>query len=136
LATNLEVIDDALKELSVISETQSASPEQGAYCLRKLNEMLEAWTEDGIELGYFAQTLTTADCPIPAWAVRAVKACLAPEIASHYGAKVSQELAVKINDAYLSLLRKTLVEGAEPADMTHMPLGTGHGGDFDVESGW
>jgi hypothetical protein len=133
VATNIEVIGDALKELGVIAETQSPSPEQGLFCLRKLNEMLEAWTEDGIELGYFAQTDTTADCPIPAWAVRAVKACLAPEVASHYGAKVSEELAVKINNAYLSLLRKTLVEAAEPADMSHMAQGVGHyGSGYDI----
>ena len=57
--------------------------------------------------------------------LHAPKLCLAPEIAPAYGAKVSPELAVKINDAYLSLLRKVLVEGAEPADMSHMPAGSG-----------
>lgn len=134
MATNSEVIGDALKELNVIAETQSPSPEQGAHGLRKLNELLEAWTEDGIELGYYAQTLTTADCPIPLWAVRAVKLCLAPELATHYGASVSTELAVKINDAYSSLLRKSVVEKLEPADMSHLPQGSGFGSWTDIAS--
>jgi hypothetical protein len=134
MATNLEVIGDALKEISVIAETQSPSAEQGAYGLRKLNEMLEAWTEDGIELGYFAQSDTTADCPIPAYAVRAVKACLSREVAPHYSAQITQELAAKINDAYLALLRKSLVEAAEPADMDHMARGSGFGTWTDITS--
>ena len=136
MSTNLEVIGDALKDLGVIAETQTPSAEQGLLGLRKLNDMLEAWTEDGIQLGYFAQSVTSDDCPVPAYALRAVKACLAVEVAPNYGASVSPELAVKSQDAYLALLRKTLNESAEPADMSHMPRGAGNGGDFDIESGW
>jgi hypothetical protein len=137
MATNNEVISDPLKELNVIAETQSPSPEQGAYCLRKLNEMIEAWAEtDGIELGYFAQTLTTDNCPVPDWALRAVKACLAPKIASHYGASVSPELAVEIDQAYSALLRKVMSDSLRPADMSHMPAGSAGGDSFDIERGW
>jgi hypothetical protein len=125
LATNLEVIGDSLRELGVISETETASAEQGTHGLRKLNDLLEAWTEDGIELGYFAQSLTADDCPVPNWALRAVKLCLAPEIATAYGAKVSPELGVKIDDAYTALLRKSQVENLPEANMDHMPRGSG-----------
>ena len=132
MTTNLEVIGDALRELGVLSETETASAEQGLHGLRKLNEMMEAWTEDGIQLGYFAQSATTDTCPVPAWALRAVKACLAPELAPTYGATISPVLAVKINDAYLALLRKVLVEGMEPADMSGMPQGSGYGSFVDI----
>jgi hypothetical protein len=135
MATNIEVIGDALRELQLVAETQTPSAEQGEHGLRKLNDLIEAWTEDGIELGYFAQSDTTADCPVPLWALRAVKVCLAPELAPAYGATVSRELALKISDAYTALLRKCLVEGAQPANMDHMPLGAGHlGGWTDITS--
>lgn len=133
MATNLEVIGDSLRELGVISETETPSAEQGTHGLRKLNDLLEAWTEDGIELGYFAQSLTADDCPVPNWALRAVKLCLAPEIATAYGAKVSPELGVKIDEAYSALLRKVLVEGLPEANMDHLPFGSGSlGRTFDI----
>ncbi|MFM2115592.1 MAG: hypothetical protein RI908_1333, partial [Actinomycetota bacterium] len=45
MATNLEIITDALRELNVISEIDTPSAEQGAHALRKLNDLLEAATE-------------------------------------------------------------------------------------------
>lgn len=136
MATNIEVIGDALKEINVIQETETPSPEQGAHGLRKLNEMVEAWTEDSINLGFFAQTSQSATCPVPAWSLRAVKLCLSAELAPTYGATVSPELGVKINDAYLALLRKCLVEAAEPANMDHMAAGTGrYGSGYDILNG-
>jgi hypothetical protein len=134
MTTNVEIIGDALKELGVLAETQTASSEQGEYGLRKLNEMLEAWTEDGIELGYFAQSDTAATAPLPEWALRAVKACLAAEVASHYGATVSRELGAKINDAYLAVLRKSIIEALEPANMDHMPGGSSSRWDIQTDS--
>jgi hypothetical protein len=136
VATNSEVIGDALRELGVIAETETPSAEQGTHGLRKMNDLLEAWTEYGIELGYFAQSATSDTCPVPNWALRAVKLCLAPEIATAYGAKVSPELAVKIDDAYQALLRKTQVEALPEASMDHMPQGSGKfGTGFDIISG-
>ena len=38
--TNLKVIEDALRDINVISEIDSASFEQGSYALRKLNQMM------------------------------------------------------------------------------------------------
>jgi hypothetical protein len=133
--TNLEVITDALRDLNVIGEIESPSAEQGAHALRQLNDLLEAWTEDGIDLGYFEQSLTTADCPIPKWSERGVKAKLSEALAPTYGVSIGPELARKIADGYAMVLRKTLVEAATPADMSHMPTGSGRKGIFDIESG-
>jgi len=135
MATNLEIISDALRELNVIAEIDTPSAEQGTHGLRKLNEMLEAWTENDIELGYFKQTSTSDDCPIPAWAERGVKAKLAIDLASTYGATVSLELATKANEGYQTILRRCISDKLEPANMNHMPIGQGHyGAGWDINS--
>lgn len=128
MTTNLEVISDALRDLNVISEIDTPSAEQGAHGLRKLNEMMEAWTENGIELGYFAQTSATDNCPIPAWAVKGVKTALALEVAPTYGATISPELAKKYDDGFGMIQRKCIVEGMKPASTSHLPQGTGNRG--------
>lgn len=125
MATNIEVISDALRELNVISEVASASAEQGAHGLRKLNEMMETWTENDIEIGYFKQSSTTDDCPVPEWALKGVKAALSIDLAPTYGATVSAELAKKLEDGFGTIQRKCMVEKMRPADMSHMPQGEG-----------
>jgi hypothetical protein len=135
MATNLEIITDALRELNVISEIDTPSAEQGAHALRKLNDLLEAATEDGIDLGYYAQTLTTDNCPIPKWSERGVKLKLALELAPVYGSTVSAELASKLDEAWSQIVRKVAVENLKAMDMSSMPLGEGHGVRWDITRG-
>lgn len=56
MATNAAIIADALRLLGVLTETQTLSAEQGADGLVTLNDLLEEWSEHGIEVGYFAQS--------------------------------------------------------------------------------
>jgi hypothetical protein len=136
VSTNLEVVSDALSQLNVIAEGQTASPEQGVYCLRALNEMMEAWTEDGIDVGYFAQSSTTADCPLPPWALETVKAALSIKVAARYGATVSVELGEKYSDGMQRLTRKVVSESMKPANNDHLPQGTGsYGHGFTITNG-
>jgi hypothetical protein len=126
MTTNLVLIEDALRDINVISEVESASAEQGAYALRKLNQMMEAWKENDIDFGWFAQTATTAQAPVPDWAELGVISSLAIACAPKYGASVSPELAV-INDAAMSVIeRKCINEKTKGSDMSHMPRGAGH----------
>jgi len=126
--TNVEVIDDALKSLNVISEVATASSEQGKYVLTKLNQMMEMWREDGISIGFFPQSVTTDTCPIPDYAELAVISSLSVVIAPKYGATLSQELVAVIDRSYTALLRKSLYEKLDNTDMSHLPIGQGHFG--------
>ena len=135
MTTNVTIIGDALRLIGVIAEGQSVSPEQGTNALRALNQMLERWTEDSIELGYFAQSSTTDTCPIPAWAEQGVTSKLAQRLMADYPA--SQPPAWVLNDrenGYGTLARKCIVEKLKPADMSHMPLGH-YGSGWDITSG-
>lgn len=127
--TNAQLIGDALREINVISEVGAISAEQGSYALRKLNQMMEVWRENGIDVGYFAQTSTTDTCPIPDWVEGAVTLSLGLVCAPKYGASISAEMAAAGDQAMTMVQRKAINEGLQNTSMTHLPIGTGHIGD-------
>ena len=133
--TVLDLINRALREINVIAETEDASAEQGTQCLAKLNNMLDVWEEDGIVLGWFEQSSTSEDSPLPLSAELAVTSNLAIVCASQYGATVSTELATVADDTYTRLLNKAIRESLDNADMSHMPEGAGHYGNrYDINT--
>ena len=129
--TNLQVVEDALREINVLSEVDSASSEQGAHAIRKLNQIMDLWREKDIDFGYFPQADTTGTCPIPSWAELAVISALAIAIAPKHGATVSNELIAIATDSIYTVARKSISEKLNNQDMSHMPAGQGHYG-----SGW
>ena len=131
--TNSQLITDALREINVINEVDTLSPEKGAECLRKLNQMMESFKESSVNLGYFKQTDTTADCPIPDWAELGITIALAVAVASKYGASVSAETAA-VGSGEMGMIRRKLIsEKLDNTDMTHMPIGQGHyGHGYDI----
>ncbi len=126
MTTNLTIIEDSLRDIGVISEIDSASAEQGSFCLRKLNQFMEVWKEDGVDIGYFAQGTTTDDIPIPDWAEIGVTAALSIAIAPNYGASVSPELIAIAEATGGMILRKSLAEKLTGLDMSHLPVGAGN----------
>ena len=127
MTTNVSIIGDSLRLLGVIAEGQSVSAEQGANALRALNQMLERWTEDSIDLGYFAQSATTDTCPIPAWSEQGVISKLAQRLMADYPS--TQPPAWVLSDSengYGTIARKCLVESLKPSRMDHLPAGEGH----------
>lgn len=121
--TNLQVITDALRDINVIAETETPSAEQGSHALRKLNQMMEQWLIDGINLQYFAQTSTADNIPVPEYAEKGVTAALSIELAPTYGATVSVELAAKYDSGWGTICRKALQP--PQASMAHLPRGEG-----------
>ncbi len=132
MTTNLTIIEDALREVGVIAEIDTASAEQGATTLRKLNQMMEVWKEDGISFGYFGQSDTTDTIPIPDWAELGVTMGLAIAIAPTYGATVSAETIAVADISAGMILRKSLAERLTGLDMSHLPRGAGIGGHRNI----
>jgi hypothetical protein len=127
MATNIQLISDALLDLGVINESETPSAEQGQHALRKLNEMLEAWEEEGVCLGWCEQTDTSADAPLYPYAIRGVTASLAFELAPSYGgaASITPALMAK-HDAAMSLInRKAALKNLQPLDTRNMSRGEG-----------
>jgi len=131
--TNLKIINGALRELNVIAENQDASDEQGSQCLEKLNELMEIWKEVGIDFGWYEQSSTAGNAPVPPYARAAVRTNLAVLCASQFGATVSTELATVADRTYDVLLAKSQREQLDNVDMSHMPEGSGrYGNRYDV----
>lgn len=126
MATNLELITDALREINVINEVQTPTGEQGEQSLRKLNRMMEMWKDDDIDVGWFAQSDTTDTAPVPDWAEMAVVLALSVRLAPQYGATLSSETVAALNSALNIVRRKSIKEKMDNADMSHMPIGQGH----------
>lgn len=122
---NSDLISDALREISVLDETETASAEQGATGLRKMNQLMADWEESGIKLGYFSQTTLSDTCPIPLYAESGVITNLAIKLASSYGAKVSIELASAGLDGLSTILRTAMNDALPQADMQNRPFGEG-----------
>lgn len=132
MTTNVTLIGDALKLLGVNGETQTASAEQGALGLRVLNRMLELWPEDGIQLGWFEQSLTTDDAPIPKWSEQGVVSKLAQALRPYYPASTLEPWVLDDSmNGFGTILRKCLVEKLKPANMDHLPFGSGSFGYYD-----
>jgi len=129
MSTILEIIDDALREINVISEVGTASAEQGKFGLRKLNQMMALWRETmDIDLGYFSQSTTGGTSPLPEWSELAVTTGLAIAMAPKYGASISQELAAVASSAVGSVQTKLIVEKKKGVDLSYLPVGSGHYG--------
>lgn len=123
------VVDDALREINVISEVASASPEQGKFVLRRLNQMMALWqqTKD-LDFGWFGQTNTNGNMPTPEWADLAIITGLAIAIAPKYGATISQELAGVADSSISGAQTKLMVEKKKGVDLSYLPVGSGHYG--------
>lgn len=129
MATNLELISASLRLCKVLSETETASAEQGVTGLAAINRMLESWTENGIELGWYEQSLTADTAPLPKWAERGVISKLAQDQSGIYGDAVLPAWVWNDDENGFGMIRrKVMVEGMEPANNDHLPFGSGSRG--------
>lgn len=132
---NSDLISDALREIGVLDETESASAEQGATGLRKLNQMMAQWEESDVKLGYYAQTVLSDTCPIPVYAEVGVTTNLAIKLAPTYGAQISVALAGNALDSYLVVQRTAMNERLPEVDMQNRPFGEGYRAPFNILTG-
>ena len=123
--TNVDLIGDSLREIGVLSEIETASAEQGAHGLRKLNQMMAERSELADYMGWFRQTSTGDNCPITEDWESYVMCALAARLAPNYGATVSTELAAQIVDAESRLLRAYTNSNLPELDMSNRPRAEG-----------
>jgi hypothetical protein len=121
MATNLDVITDAMRRMNIIHERETPSSTQGQQGLDLLNDMLADWEEDGIELGYYPQTSTSATIPVEDHALRGIKYNLALEFGAEYGLEPAPTLAERARMTKARLTKATSEEVETSFD--HMPFG-------------
>jgi len=81
MATARDLINSAFRKGHVIAEGETAAAEQIVPALETFNDMLEAWRDDGLDLGLGTLTLDTV-VAVDAGAHRAIKYNLAVELAN------------------------------------------------------
>ena len=133
--TNLQIITDALREINVINETQVATAAQSSKALRRLNQLMEKWKEEELDLGWVKATSTADDAAIPDYAELAVTLALAVYVAPSFSTEPSGTLIALSQDAVNSLKSKHIREKLDNVDMTHMPEGSGRWGNrYDINT--
>ena len=100
MSTGTELIEDALKEIQVLSVATPSSPEQITHGLDKLNSMIQLWLSWGIKMQTVPITEPGEDLCEPEDARNAIVTNLAISLAAAYRAEVVGTLR---NDARLSL---------------------------------
>jgi P22 tail accessory factor. len=132
MATNNQLIARALRMLTVLDHQESMTSVQSTNGLTVLNAMLARWEEDGIALGWSAQTSGSATAPIPASADTAVAANLAVEFGTEFGIAVPAAVGQMAVRGMAALERDSLKNTIVPTDMSHLPNGSG--GRYDINS--
>ena len=123
MATNLQIITDALQELGIVPEGDEATAAQGEQALRYLNRIMAEY-QVGDGLSFAPQDTLSDTCPIPLWAENAIVALLAGNLASPMRVNIRPELVARI-DAAATSLRRTLINlKLQGADMSNIHLGS------------
>jgi hypothetical protein len=121
MASNNEIITEALSIIGVLAEMDSISAEQGETGLSVMNDLLMEWDSDEIDVGYYPQTDVNAESPIYADALQAVKYNLALALSNYYGVEPRLPVIVIADRGYKRLLRDSIISKMKEADLTHLP---------------
>lgn len=126
--TKGELVNDAFAEIGYASYVYDLDPAQLIFALRKLDNMMAVWNENGIELGYPhsldpSQPSLSQETNLPTHAYEAVISKLGILLAPSVGKMVSPDLKKSANDAYTTLT----IRANKPRTM-QLPADTPAGG--------
>lgn len=106
--TVVDFITDPLRQLSIISEIETPSAEQGADALTKLNDMMADLAEDGIDFGWNPKATTAEDIVVPDGQKAGLKAMLGVRVAEGYGLPVPPLMGAMAEGWYKRALRRAV----------------------------
>lgn len=125
MSTALDIINDALDDLTIKSSEVSLTDSEVSSAIRKMNRMLTNWAQGGLNLGFTkiensSDTLTTPD-----WADELITAQLAIRLASSFGMQVSPEIVAIASDSMTRALRNN-IQLSKPSYPGSLPTGSGN----------
>lgn len=120
-----ELITDALEEIIVQADEAPIEPSEGRAALRILNDMMFSYAAKGVNLGYTVVSSTGDILTVPLGAIRWMKLQLAIELAPKYNATITQEIMLKVRDAYKAVLNLSF-EGLQSEYPSTLPQGSGN----------
>ena len=134
MVTNQELIEQALQELRVIEQDNSANSADSAKALAVLNQMMLAWAVSDMDFNWFAQDTLTDVAPIPGWAEEGVISNLAVKCAVPFNRAITVELNLKATEGRNAIARTLINQQLEGADLSLLAQGAGRRYDILTDS--
>jgi hypothetical protein len=126
MATALDVITGALKLLEVKTDESAVTASEAEDGLTALNDMMNEWNVDGINIGYESLEDTEDTLYVNLGAIGAMKSNLAVYIAPEYGRVVTPSLEMRAKNSKKALRASIPLNPAEYPDS--LPVGSGNEG--------
>jgi len=123
MATNQDIIDQALGELGVVESGDSASATDSADALSVLNQMMAQWAVSNKDLNWFVQDTLTDTIPIPDWAEEGIVSNLAVKCAATFRVPLTGEVQLKADQGERLIVRTLINLDLKGANMNHLPRG-------------
>lgn len=118
MATALDVISLALKDIGVLAAEESAQASEAADALDTLNQMLVLWEAEGINLG-FAEVALGTTLNVPKHAILAIRHNLAVLLAPSYSTQADATVQFMASEGK-NTLKLFSIEPQE-AVFSHLP---------------
>jgi hypothetical protein len=132
--TNQELIDLALGKIGIVEAGDSANATDSATALGVLNRMMAEWRERSMDFNWFTQDTLGDTVPLPKWAEEGVISNLALRAASDFRVTASMELALEAAKGLRTIGNTLITQTLDNTDMSHLPMGTGRYGNYDIET--
>ena len=124
MATVTEVVSGALQLLEVKTAEAAITPVEAEDGLVSLNDMMNEWNVDGINVGYETLSSIEDQLNVDLGAIGAIKSNLAVYIAPEYGRAVSPTLDTRARRSKKSLRASIKLNPSEFPDT--LPIGSGN----------
>ncbi len=125
MATNREIVTDALRMLGVVRSNQQAGADDAALALREMNDLFSDIEGDGIDLGYSPQDNLSDEFPCEDRISASIKPMLALRLVVHFPSQeIPAELPNRALRSELRIYRVGVLANIEEATMENIPLGS------------
>lgn len=124
MATVLDVVTGALKLLEVRPAESPVTAAEAEDGLEALNDMMNEWNIDGINIGYESLDSTDEELHVDLGSIGAMKANLAIYIAPEYGRIVSPDLSDRARVSKKALRNAIPLNSSQYPDT--LPIGSGN----------
>lgn len=124
MATVLDIVTGALQLLEIRVAESAVTASEAEDGLTALNDMMNEWNVDGIDIGYETLDNTDDELFVQLGSLGAMKANLAVYIAPEYGRVVTPELQKRADRSKKSLRASIPINASEFPDT--LPIGSGN----------
>lgn len=133
MATVTEIVTGALQLLEVRIAESAIEPNEAEDGLTSLNDMMNEWSVDGINIGYETLDSVSDELFVVLGSIGAIKANLAVYIAPEYGRIVTPSLAERAIRSKRSLRASLPLNRSQFPDT--LPIGSGNEGNNFTSDG-